>query len=166
MHVLFVVVPAQQIVQQGEGELLEYVLIGESGPDHNKVFTVEARLNSNVIGKGSAHSKREAEQQAAKEALAARKDDYLRSYTNDAGLTFTYIEFTAVMTDYDAHRKFYNDHNVRTDEPEASTGTYRFRQYFLAKDGYIYLFTYTSTDASFSAYLTDAEKVVKYFEFK
>ncbi len=60
----------QQIVQQGEGELLEYVLVGESGPDHDKVFTVEARLNSNVIGKGSAHSKREAEQQAAKEALA------------------------------------------------------------------------------------------------
>ena len=59
----------QQIVQQVEGERLEYVLVGESGPDHAKVFTVEARLNSNVIGKGSAHSKREAEQNAAKEAL-------------------------------------------------------------------------------------------------
>ena len=59
----------QQIVQQVEGERLEYVLVGASGPDHAKVFTVEARLNSNVIGKGSAHSKREAEQNAAKEAL-------------------------------------------------------------------------------------------------
>jgi len=59
----------QQIVQQVEGERLEYILIGESGPDHAKIFTVEARLNSNVIGKGSAHSKREAEQNAAKEAL-------------------------------------------------------------------------------------------------
>ena len=59
----------QQIVQQVEGEKLEYVLVGESGPDHNKLFSVEARLNSNVIGKGSAHSKREAEQIAAKEAL-------------------------------------------------------------------------------------------------
>ncbi len=59
----------QQIVQQSEGELLEYVLVGEEGPDHDKSFTIEARLNSNVIGKGSAHSKREAEQQAAREAL-------------------------------------------------------------------------------------------------
>ncbi len=59
----------QQIVQQVEGERLEYILVGEEGPDHAKVFTVEARLNSNVIGKGSAHSKREAEQNAAREAL-------------------------------------------------------------------------------------------------
>lgn len=59
----------QQIVQQVEGERLEYILVGEAGPDHDKIFTVEARLNSNVIGKGSAHSKREAEQNAAKEAL-------------------------------------------------------------------------------------------------
>lgn len=59
----------QQIVQQAEGELLEYVLVGEHGPDHCKTFDIEARLNSNVIGRGSAHSKREAEQIAAKEAL-------------------------------------------------------------------------------------------------
>lgn len=59
----------QQIVQQERGELLEYVLIGESGPDHDKCFEVEARLNSNVIGHGRGHSKREAEQMAAKEAL-------------------------------------------------------------------------------------------------
>ncbi len=59
----------QQIVQQVEGEKLEYVLIGESGPDHKKMFEVEARLNSNVIGHGKAGSKREAEQLAAKEAL-------------------------------------------------------------------------------------------------
>lgn len=59
----------QQIVQQVEGERLEYVLVSESGPDHNKLFEVEARLNSNVIGRGKAHAKREAEQLAAKEAL-------------------------------------------------------------------------------------------------
>lgn len=60
----------QQIVQQFTGEKLEYVLIGESGPDHSKVFEIEARLNSNVIGRGKASSKRKAEQLAAKEALA------------------------------------------------------------------------------------------------
>ncbi len=59
----------QQIVQQVEGELLEYVLVNESGPDHNKTFEVEARLNSNVIGRGIGSTKREAEQNAAKEAL-------------------------------------------------------------------------------------------------
>lgn len=59
----------QQIIQQLNGEKLEYVLVGESGPDHSKQFEVEARLNSNVIGFGRASSKRKAEQQAAKEAL-------------------------------------------------------------------------------------------------
>lgn len=59
----------QQVVQQVEGELLEYVLVGEHGPDHCKTFDIEARLNSNVIGRGSARSKREAEQLAAREAL-------------------------------------------------------------------------------------------------
>ena len=60
----------QQIVQQVGTEKLEYVLVGEHGPDHDKTFEVEARLNSNVIGKGKARSKREAEQQAACEALS------------------------------------------------------------------------------------------------
>ena len=59
----------QQFVQQAEGDFLEYVVVGQSGPDHMKVFMVEARLNSNVIGKGQGRSKREAEQNAAKEAL-------------------------------------------------------------------------------------------------
>ena len=59
----------QQIVQQANTEKLEYVLVGESGPDHNKNFSVEARLNSNVIGRGEGKTKREAEQIAAHEAL-------------------------------------------------------------------------------------------------
>ena len=59
----------QQIVQQANTEKLEYVLVGESGPDHNKKFSVEARLNSNVIGRGEGKTKREAEQIAAHEAL-------------------------------------------------------------------------------------------------
>lgn len=59
----------QQFVQQAEGDFLEYVTVGESGPDHMKVFCVEARLNSNVIGRGEGRSKRAAEQNAAKEAL-------------------------------------------------------------------------------------------------
>ena len=60
----------QQFVQQAGGEVLEYSVIGENGPDHDKIFTVEARLNSNVIGTGEGKSKRAAEQMAAKQALS------------------------------------------------------------------------------------------------
>ncbi len=59
----------QQFVQQAEGDFLEYAVVGESGPDHMKIFKVEARLNSNVIGRGEGRSKRDAEQKAAREAL-------------------------------------------------------------------------------------------------
>jgi len=60
----------QEIVQQNPGESLSYVLVDESGPDHDKRFEVEVRLNSNVIGRGVGRSKKSAEQLAAKEALA------------------------------------------------------------------------------------------------
>ncbi len=62
--------PLQQFIQQTEGDHLEYVLVKEEGPDHMKLFEVEARLNSNVIGRGKGRSKRKAEQAAAKDALA------------------------------------------------------------------------------------------------
>lgn len=59
----------QEIVQKNPEEKVEYVLIGEEGPDHNKRFVVEVMLNSQVIGKGKGKSKKEAEQLAAREAL-------------------------------------------------------------------------------------------------
>ena len=59
----------QEIIQQNPEEHIEYVLVGESGPDHNKHFVMEVHLNHNVIGKGGGRSKKEAEQQAAREAL-------------------------------------------------------------------------------------------------
>lgn len=61
--------PLQQLVQQSGTDLLEYVLVGESGPDHKKTFVVEARINSNVLGRGTGPSKRKAEQAAARAAL-------------------------------------------------------------------------------------------------
>lgn len=60
----------QEIVQKNKGERLEYVLVSERGPDHDKEFVVEVHLNSNVIGEGRGGSKKEAEQLAAKEALS------------------------------------------------------------------------------------------------
>ena len=59
----------QEIVQQNPEERVTYVLVGQSGPDHDKRFEVEVRLNSNVIGRGVGRSKKGAEQLAAKEAL-------------------------------------------------------------------------------------------------
>ena len=59
----------QEIIQKNPEEKVEYVLADETGPDHNKAFTVEVCLNSNIIGTGVGKSKKEAEQMAAKEAL-------------------------------------------------------------------------------------------------
>jgi ribonuclease III, bacterial len=59
----------QEIIQQNPEERLKYVVTGESGPDHDKHFKVEVHLNNNVIGRGGGRSKKEAEQQAAREAL-------------------------------------------------------------------------------------------------
>ncbi len=58
----------QEFVQKDKGQL-EYRLTGEHGPDHNKTFSVEVYLDSNRIGCGQGHSKKIAEQAAAKDAL-------------------------------------------------------------------------------------------------
>ena len=57
------------ILKQPNGEILEYALVGEEGPDHNKTFTFAVKLNGEVIGLGTGRSKKEAEQAAAKTAL-------------------------------------------------------------------------------------------------
>ena len=59
----------QQFVQASGKDKIQYVLVNQYGPDHQKTFEVEVRLNSNVVGKGIGKTKREAEQFAAKEAL-------------------------------------------------------------------------------------------------
>lgn len=59
----------QEIIQQNPEEKVEYVLVNESGPDHDKIFEVELHLNSNIIGSGIGKSKKRAEQNAAKQAL-------------------------------------------------------------------------------------------------
>ncbi|MDR1240467.1 MAG: ribonuclease III [Oscillospiraceae bacterium] len=49
--------------------VISYVLVNEVGPDHNKKFTVELKINGKSIGTGTASSKKESEQLAAKNAL-------------------------------------------------------------------------------------------------
>ena len=60
----------QELVQRESGQVLEYRLTGASGPDHAKVFAVEVDLNGNTVGAGQGRSKKEAEQNAAKAAIA------------------------------------------------------------------------------------------------
>ncbi len=59
----------QEIIQRNPEEKVEYVLKDQTGPDHDRKFVVQVCLNSNVIGQGEGHSKKQAEQLAAKEAL-------------------------------------------------------------------------------------------------
>ena len=59
----------QEIVQANFKEVISYHLIGEEGPDHNKIFEVEARIGGKAWGRGKGSSKKSAEQQAAYEAI-------------------------------------------------------------------------------------------------
>ena len=59
----------QERVQRKPGQALEYTLLSESGPDHNKSFTMNVLLNGSEIGRGTGRTKKEAEQSAAKSAL-------------------------------------------------------------------------------------------------
>ena len=59
----------QEVIQKNPEEKIEYILVEEKGPEHDKAFVVNVCLNSNVIGKGIGRNKKEAEQMAAKEAL-------------------------------------------------------------------------------------------------
>ncbi len=61
----------QELVQRKNGQILEYIPVGEDGPDHMKVFTVEVRLNGEVVSTARGRSKKEAEQHAAAAALEA-----------------------------------------------------------------------------------------------
>lgn len=63
----------QEIIQGEGNETLHYVLVKEEGPDHQKQFTIEARLGDEVIGRGVGRSKKTAEQHAAFEAIKKYK---------------------------------------------------------------------------------------------
>ena len=59
----------QELVQQKKNQVLAYELVGQSGPDHDKQFSVEVSLNGAIIGKGIGSSKKRAEQDAARCAI-------------------------------------------------------------------------------------------------
>ncbi|WZL74812.1 ribonuclease III [Clostridiaceae bacterium 35-E11] len=59
----------QEIIQSVNTEKIMYEIVDEEGPDHNKIFYVHVKVGEKIAGKGSGKSKKEAEQNAAKEAL-------------------------------------------------------------------------------------------------
>ncbi|MHB8065174.1 MAG: ribonuclease III, partial [Ruminiclostridium sp.] len=59
----------QEIVQQNGEQRVLYNVIAESGPDHDKTFVTEVRINGAITGRGKGRSKKESEQNAAKDAL-------------------------------------------------------------------------------------------------
>ena len=63
----------QELVQSTCEDPLCYVLIEESGPDHDKRFRVAAKIGERAIGEGSGHTKKAAEQEAAYQALLLLK---------------------------------------------------------------------------------------------
>lgn len=64
----------QELVQTDKRSL-HYEIVDESGPAHNKVFTVEVKIDDIIYGKGTAGSKKEAEQLAAKDALKKAQNE-------------------------------------------------------------------------------------------
>ncbi|PWL97798.1 MAG: ribonuclease III [Clostridiales bacterium] len=58
----------QEIVQEARG-MLEYEIVSESGPDHDKRYICEVRIDHNVMGRGEGTSKKKAEIAAAEDAL-------------------------------------------------------------------------------------------------
>ena len=59
----------QEVIQKTSKVPLKYAIVDEHGPDHNKVFVAEVTHDGAVLGKGSGKSKKEAEQNAANDAL-------------------------------------------------------------------------------------------------
>lgn len=69
---------ALQEYVQTDKRSLEYKIINESGPAHNKEFTVEVVIDDITYGTGTAHSKKAAEQEAAKDALAKAQKGWFK----------------------------------------------------------------------------------------
>jgi len=63
----------QEAIQVKPGQSLVYEVTKEQGPDHDKSFTIEVKLNNKIIGIGTGKSKKSAEQEAAKAAIGKIK---------------------------------------------------------------------------------------------
>ena len=65
----------QEYIQKHGRKNIEYVLVNEEGPDHNKIYTMQVKVGGKAMGMGKGHSKKDAEQRAAKVALEMLKNE-------------------------------------------------------------------------------------------
>ena len=65
----------QEIIQEDGTKSVQYELVKEEGPDHNKSFTVNVLIDGQVLGNGTGHTKKAAEQKAAYEAIQKLRQD-------------------------------------------------------------------------------------------
>lgn len=61
----------QEVSQRIDNETPQYRVLDETGPDHDKIFTLGVFVGNKMMGEGSGPSKQVAQQQAARAALAA-----------------------------------------------------------------------------------------------
>ncbi len=59
----------QEVLQKNGNVDIEYVIVDEKGPDHEKVFTAEVKFNNKILATGEGKSKKQAEMEAAQKAL-------------------------------------------------------------------------------------------------
>ncbi|RFU63312.1 ribonuclease III [Peribacillus glennii] len=73
-HVMDYKSQLQELVQRDGTGFLEYRILQEKGPAHNREFVSTVTLNGQTMGSGTGKSKKEAEQSAAQQALNAIKE--------------------------------------------------------------------------------------------
>ncbi len=132
------------------------------------VVSVETKDSSE--GKETEKEEGDKEQKITADTLLTDKNRYLQTYTNKEGLTFLYVEFTANLPDHAAHGSgglFVDSQSGQENEKDDQTvlTDYRFRQYFIFENGYLYIFTYTATESRFKEQYEDAFKVIQNFSF-
>ena len=62
----------QEEIQAEHRDAVQYVTVSQTGPAHDRTFTVQVRYNDIVLGTGTGKSKKKAEEMAAKDALSKR----------------------------------------------------------------------------------------------
>ncbi|MBR3576024.1 MAG: ribonuclease III, partial [Clostridia bacterium] len=66
----------QELIQKYKLGAIQYSTLSEEGPDHERFYTVEVKINKTAFGVGAGKTKKQAEQMAAKEAICALKKQY------------------------------------------------------------------------------------------
>ncbi|MBR2471866.1 MAG: ribonuclease III [Clostridia bacterium] len=66
----------QELVQKYKRGPIQYHTLSEEGPDHERFYTVEVKINKTTFGRGNGKTKKQAEQMAAKEAISVLKKEY------------------------------------------------------------------------------------------